>query len=44
LKLLGGRELDHLFTATKANLGEIAPDDTAWRLFSLEPKPEAQNG
>jgi LmbE family N-acetylglucosaminyl deacetylase len=26
---------DHLFTATRANLAKISPDDSAWRLFSL---------
>jgi len=35
LQLLGGNGIDHLFTATRANLGEISPDDTAWRLFAL---------
>ncbi len=37
LKLLGGNKLDHLFTATRANLGEISADDTAWQLYELEP-------
>jgi hypothetical protein len=35
LQLLGGDVVDHLFTATRANFGEITPDDTAWRLFAL---------
>ena len=35
LRLLGEPAPDFLFTATRANLGEVAPDDTAWHLFSL---------
>ncbi|HUI07622.1 MAG TPA: PIG-L family deacetylase [Verrucomicrobiae bacterium] len=35
LRLLGEPRPDLLFTATRANLGEVAADDTAWRLFSL---------
>jgi LmbE family N-acetylglucosaminyl deacetylase len=35
LQLLGGDAIDHVFTATRANFGEITPDDTAWRLFAL---------
>jgi LmbE family N-acetylglucosaminyl deacetylase len=35
LQLLGSDAVDHLFTATRANFGEITPDDTAWRLFAL---------
>ncbi len=35
LQLLGGNTLEYLFTQTRANLGEITPDDTAWRLFEL---------
>jgi LmbE family N-acetylglucosaminyl deacetylase len=36
LALLGGNKLDHIFTATRANLGEISADDTAWQLYELE--------
>lgn len=35
LRLLGEGLPDLLFTATRANLGEVAADDTAWHLFSL---------
>jgi LmbE family N-acetylglucosaminyl deacetylase len=35
LRLLGDTIPDLLFTATRANLGEVAADDTAWHLFSL---------
>jgi LmbE family N-acetylglucosaminyl deacetylase len=35
LQLLGGNGIDHIFTSTRANLREINPDDTAWRLFAL---------
>jgi LmbE family N-acetylglucosaminyl deacetylase len=35
LRLLGDRLPDLLFTATRANLGEVAADDSAWHLFSL---------
>ena len=35
LRLLGDEVPDLIFTATRANLGEIAADDTAWHLFSL---------
>jgi LmbE family N-acetylglucosaminyl deacetylase len=35
LRLLGERKPDYLFAATRANLGEVAADDTAWHLFSL---------
>ena len=35
LQLLGGNGIEYLFTQTRANLGEITPDDTAWRLFTL---------
>ena len=35
LRLLGEKHPDLLFTATRANLGEVAADDTAWHLFSL---------
>ena len=35
LRLLGETSPDLLFTATRANLGEVAADDTAWHLFSL---------
>ena len=37
IKLLGGDKLDHIFTATRAGLGEISADDTAWQLYELEP-------
>ena len=39
LRLLGGTRPDLLFTATRANLGEVAADDTAWHLFSLSNDP-----
>ena len=35
LRLLGGDDVDHVFTCTRAHLGEIAADDTAWQLFEL---------
>ena len=35
LRLLGERKPDYLFAETRANLGEVAADDTAWHLFSL---------
>jgi LmbE family N-acetylglucosaminyl deacetylase len=35
LRLLGSERPDYLFAATRANLGEVAADDTAWHLFSL---------
>jgi LmbE family N-acetylglucosaminyl deacetylase len=44
LPLLGGNSLHYVFTATRANLGEINADDTAWRLFALsdsQTKPAA---
>jgi hypothetical protein len=37
LSLLGGGGLDHIFTATRANLGAISADDTAWELYALPP-------
>jgi LmbE family N-acetylglucosaminyl deacetylase len=40
MRLLGGADVDHLFTATRAHLGEIAADDTAWQLLALPPNPE----
>jgi LmbE family N-acetylglucosaminyl deacetylase len=40
LRLLGKPAPDLLFTATRANLGEVAPDDSAWHLFSLSNKTE----
>jgi LmbE family N-acetylglucosaminyl deacetylase len=42
LRLLGDEVPDLLFTATRANLGEVAADDTAWHLFSLS--NESANG
>ena len=39
LRLLGDEVPDLLFTATRANLGEIAADNTAWHLFSLSSGP-----
>ncbi|HUJ71172.1 MAG TPA: PIG-L family deacetylase [Verrucomicrobiae bacterium] len=39
LRLLGESPPDLLFTATRANLGEVAADDTAWHLFSLSTNP-----
>lgn len=35
LRLLGGHALEYLFTATRANLRQISPDDSAWRLYRL---------
>ena len=35
LGLLGGDDLDHVFACTRAHLGEIAADDTAWQLFDI---------
>ena len=35
LRLLGKPTPDLLFTSTRANLGEVPADDTAWHLFSL---------
>jgi LmbE family N-acetylglucosaminyl deacetylase len=34
LRLLGGSDLDHLFTATRATFG-TSHDDTAWRLYQF---------
>ncbi len=39
LRLLGETSPDLLFAATRANLGEVAADDTAWHLFSLSNGP-----
>jgi LmbE family N-acetylglucosaminyl deacetylase len=39
LRLLGDVVPDLIFTATRANLGEVAADDTAWHLFSLSGGP-----
>jgi LmbE family N-acetylglucosaminyl deacetylase len=39
LRLLGDEVPDLIFTSTRANLGEIAADDTAWHLFSLSSSP-----
>ena len=36
LRLLGAEVPDYVFTATRAHLGEITPDETAWQLFRLE--------
>jgi len=36
LRLLGGDDIDNVFTCTHAHLGEIAADDTAWQLFSFK--------
>ena len=35
LQLLGGASVNLVFTATRANLGQINPDDTAWRIFAI---------
>ncbi|HTS18946.1 MAG TPA: PIG-L family deacetylase [Verrucomicrobiae bacterium] len=40
ISLLGSKRPDYLFAATRANLGEVAADDTAWHLFSLSNGPE----
>lgn len=40
LKLLGGSDLDHLFTAARAYCGAKIADDTAWHLLRLEPAPK----
>lgn len=37
LKLLGGPEIDHLFTAAIAFSGATVTDDTAWHLLRFEP-------
>lgn len=39
MRLLGGLGVDYVFTATRAHLGEIAADDTAWDLVSLQHNP-----
>ena len=39
LRLLGDSVPDLLFTATRANLGEVAADDTAWHLYALSNEP-----
>jgi LmbE family N-acetylglucosaminyl deacetylase len=41
LRLLGDVVPDMVFTATRASLGEIATDDTAWHLFSLSNDSES---
>jgi len=40
LRLLGERKPDYLFAQTRANLGEVTADDTAWHLFSLSDDTE----
>jgi hypothetical protein len=40
LRLLGETRPDQVFTATRANLGEVAADDSAWHLFSLSKDTE----
>lgn len=35
LALLGGGDIDQLFTSASAHFGEIAADDTAWQLLDL---------
>jgi len=37
LALLGGADIDSVFTAAQARFGEIAADDTAWQLLDLTP-------
>lgn len=37
LRLLGGADIDHVFTATRTNLTGISPDDTAWQLYEMMP-------
>jgi LmbE family N-acetylglucosaminyl deacetylase len=39
LRLLGGTDLDYIFTATRANFGTISTDDNAWELHKLDPPP-----
>ena len=39
LSMLGTPAPDFLFTATRAGLGEVSADDTAWHLFSLSNDP-----
>ncbi len=41
LRLLGGKSLDHVFVSTRARLGQIPPNETAWRLFHLERADES---
>jgi len=36
LRLLGGENLDHIFTAARANLRQITPNDTGWQLYQLQ--------
>jgi LmbE family N-acetylglucosaminyl deacetylase len=43
LCLLGARKPDYLFASTRANLGEVAADDTAWHLFSLSNDAETEH-
>lgn len=43
MNLLGGPHLNHIFTATRANLGEISADDTAWELYELSPVVRTQH-
>jgi len=40
LKLLGGADIDHLFTAALAYLGATVTDDTAWHLLRFESTPK----
>ena len=43
MRLLGGKAVDHLFTAAQAHWGEIAADDTAWQLLELPTENERNN-
>lgn len=40
LTQLGGPDITRVFTSTRAHLGSIAADDTAWQLFALQSTPE----
>jgi LmbE family N-acetylglucosaminyl deacetylase len=40
LRLLGERKPDYLFAETRANLGEVTADHTAWHFFSLSDDTE----
>ncbi len=43
LVLLGGGDIEYLFTAMRAHLGEISANDTAWQLLALQSNPQRKN-
>ncbi|MEI8062589.1 MAG: PIG-L family deacetylase [Verrucomicrobiota bacterium] len=43
MRVLGGKEIDHLFAAAQAHFGGIAADDTAWQLLELPVENKRNN-